>query len=307
MKNGVYQLSVLLAFIFSVAMLPKMHAQGCSDAGLCKIDVLKPDPENPLLKHDNKVNAGLSIGAADYGITVFGGNVGYSRKFGEQWSIDTKLTFLSQRGNDISVMGPGDIFANINYKVSQKLTLTAGTKIPLMKADRAHDGLPLPMDYQSSLGTFDLLGGIRYNPEKWQWALAVQIPLKQNDNAFFSGLYDTLSPLHEIQTTNAFERKADIMLHVSRTIELSDKVTITPGLLPIYHVAEDEYTDIDGLQYAIEGSDGLTLNGTIFIDMNMGATGNLEFDLGFPFIVRDARPDGLTRGFVFGVSYSYAF
>ncbi|MBK9106460.1 MAG: hypothetical protein IPL92_18330 [Saprospiraceae bacterium] len=307
MKKGVYQLSIVLAVIFSVTILPKIHAQGCSDAGLCKIDVLKPDPENPLLKHDNKVNAGLSIGAADYGITVFGGSVGYSRKLGEQWSLDTKLTLLSQRGNDIAVMGPGDIFANVNYKASQKFTLTAGVKIPLMKADRAKDGLPLPMDYQSSLGTLDLLTGIRYNTEKWQWALAVQIPLHQNDNAFFSGLYDTLSPLHEIQTTNAFERKADIMLHVSRTIEMSEKVTITPGLLPIYHVAEDEYTDIDGIQYPIAGSDGLTLNGTIFVDVKTGATGNLEFDLGFPFIVRDARPDGLTRGFVFGVSYSYAF
>lgn len=307
MKKGVYQLSILLAFILSVTILPKIHAQGCSDAGLCKIDVLKPDPENPLLKHDNKVNAGLSIGAADYGITAIGGNVGYSRKFGEQWSVDTKMTFLSQRGNDVAVAGMGDIFANVNYKVSQKFVLTAGAKIPLMKADRAKDGLPLPMDYQSSLGTLDLLAGIRYNPEKWQWALAVQVPLQQNDNAFFSGLYDTLSPLHEIQTTNAFVRKADIMLHVSRTIAMSEKVTITPGLLPIYHVGEDEYTDIDGIQYSIAGSDGLTLNGTIFVDVKMGATGNLEFDLGFPFIVRDARPDGLTRGFVFGAGYSYAF
>lgn len=307
MKSNVYLLGIALGIIFSVTCLSGLHAQGCSDAGLCKIDVLKPDPQNPLLMHDNKLDAGFSVGAADYGITVFGGHIGYSRNFGESWSVDTKMTFLSQNGNAISVFGPGDIFANVNYKFSQKFFLTAGTKIPLMKADRAQDGLPLPMDYQSSLGTFDLLAGIRYNPENWQGALAVQLPLQQNDNAFSPGLYDTLSPLHDIQATNAFRRRADIMLHVSRTIEMSDKITFTPGLLPIYHVAEDEYTDIDGMQYAIKGSDGLTLNGTIFIDVKMGASGNLEFDLGFPFIVRDARPDGLTRSFVFGAAYSYAF
>lgn len=110
-----------------------------------------------------------------------------------------------------------------------------------------------------------------------------------------------------IQTTNAFERKADIMLHVSRTIELSDKVTITPGLLPISCWLKMSIQISMASNTPLKGLDGLTLNGTIFIDMNMGATGNLEFDLGFPFIVRDARPDGLTRGFVFGVSYSYAF
>lgn len=307
MKGTIKRLSVFLAYIVSMGLMPVLQAQGCSDAGICKIDILKPDPENALVKHDNKVDAGLSIGVADYGITVIGGSVGYSRKFGEQWSVDTKMTFLSQRGNDISVVGMGDIFANINYHVSQKISVTAGTKIPLMKADRALDGLPLPMDYQSSLGTLDVLAGIRYTTEKWQWALALQLPLQQNENAFFSSLYDTLSPLNEIQTTNAFTRQSDIMLHVSRTFELSDKVTFMPGLLPIYHIAEDMYTGMDGIEYAIKGSDGLTLNATVYVDLKLSDSGNLEFDLGFPLIVREARPDGLTRGFVFGASYSYTF
>ncbi len=297
----------ILAFILFMIAVLELRAQGCSDAGVCKLGSLKPYQDYKLIHHDNKLNAGISVGAADYGITVFGGHIGYSRQFGENWSIDSKVTFLSQSGNEVSVIGAGDIFANVNYKISQKLTLTGGVKVPLMKADRDQDGIPLPMDYQSSLGTLDLIAGTRYQTEKWQWALAVQIPLQQNDNVFLPGQFPAGSLVNDIQATDAFQRQADIMLHVSRTIPMSDKITFTPGLLPIYHVAEDEYTGNDGFQYSIDGSDGLTLNGTVFINVDIGSSGNFEFDLGFPFIVREARPDGLTRSFVFGVSYSYGF
>lgn len=297
---------IITLFLFIIAAL-ELRAQGCSDAGVCKLGSLKPDPDYNMIQHDNKLDAGISVGAADYGITVFGSHIGYSRQFGEHLSIDSKVTFLSQSGNEVSAIGAGDIFANVNYRISQKFTLTGGVKVPLMKADRDEDGMPLPMDYQSSLGTLDLLAGTRYQTEKWQWALAVQIPLEQNDNAFFPGSFPAGSMINDIQATNAFQRQADIMLHISRTIPMSDKITFTPGLMPIYHVGEDEYTGIDGRQYSIDGSDGLTLNGTVYINVEVGTSGNFEFDLGFPFIVREARPDGLTRSFVFGVNYSYGF
>ena len=292
-----------------IIILPCMyiHAQGCSDAGRCTIEALKPAASSIEMQKSSKVSAGFSVGSADYGITVFGGNLGYSGRLTERFSLDAKVTFLSQSGNDIGVAGPGDVFINVNYGVSQKFILTAGTKIPLTKADKKFDGVPLPMDYQSSLGTFDLLAGIKYNPERWQWALAVQIPLRQNENAFFPEFYDTTSLVSTIQATNGFHRQADILLHVSRTFEMSDKITFTPGLLPIYHVSEDTYTDIDGIIKNIDGSDGLTLNGTVFIDVELDDVSTLEFSLGFPFIVRDARPDGLTRSFVFGAGYSAEF
>ena len=298
---------LLLVCAIISAPVSLMKAQGCSDAGLCTIDALKPDAGGAAELTKNKLEIGLSVGAADYSISAYGGYLGYKRFFGQRLSIDAKLTFLAQNGNDISVGGPGDVFANINYQLSQAFTLTAGAKIPLNKADRELDGLPLPMDYQSSLGTFDLLAGLRYNSLKWQMALAVQIPIEQNENHFFPGLYDPLSPLYEIQATNGFERQPDILFHVSRAFNLTDKLTLTPGLLPIYHLAEDQFTDIDGVKQSIDGSEGLTLNATIYFDYKIGESGSVEFNLGFPLVVRDARPDGLTRSFVFGVGYNFTF
>lgn len=287
--------------------LADMNAQGCSDAGLCTIEPLKPIGGLENTEALNKLNFGLSMGVADYNIAVYGGALGYSRTFSEQWSVDSKITFLSQGGNDIAVAGPGDIFLNLNYKPSQAFAISLGAKIPLMKADKMEDGLPLPMDYQSSLGSLDFLGGISYTMENWQFALGVQIPLEQNDNAFFADVYAPESPLSEIQSTNQFKRQADILLRISRPIVVNEKMTIIPGLLPIYHLGEDEYTDVDGKVQSIAGSDGLTLNGTVFLDYQLGPGNALEFSIGFPFIVRETRPDGLTRGFVLGIGYAKVF
>lgn len=307
MKNKTITIKLLLLCALVLTTFSGLRSQGCSDAGLCTIDALKPAPGSPEAQPNNKLEAGFSFGAADYDINAFGGYLGYSRRFGQSWSVDAKMTFLGQSGNDISVSGAGDIFANVNYALSQTFTLTAGAKIPLNKADRELDGLALPMDYQSSLGSLDVLAGIRYNPEKWQMALAVQIPVAQNENRFFPELYPPGTTLNTIQATNAFKRQADILFHISRTFDLTDKLTLTPGLLPIYHVGEDEFTSIDGIEQPIAGSDGLTLNATVFFDLALGESGSLEFNLGFPLVVREARPDGLTRSFVFGAGYQYAF
>ena len=307
MKNA-YGLSLMvLMLICQPGWLTTTKAQGCSDAGVCTIDAFKPASKAGPATQQNKIEGGFNVGAADYGITVFGGYLGYSHDFSDTWSLDSKFTFLSQSGNDVSVIGPGDLFLNLNYDFTETFTISAGAKIPFTHADKSYDGLPLPMDYQSSLGTLDILAGLRFNPKHWQWALAAQVPVRQNDNQFFPGLYPPGSGLDSIQTTNAFERRSDILLHVSRTFDMSEKVTLSPGLMPIYHLGEDQYTDMDGVPKKIEGSDGLTLNATLYMDIQSGENSQFQFSLGFPLIVREARPDGLTRSFVFAAGYSHSF
>lgn len=294
-------------FIFSVLHL---SGQGCSDAGLCTLESVKPVQTEGQSDFANKLSFGLSFGAADYEIAVYGGGLGYTREFGEKWSVDSKITFLSQGGNDIHVVGAGDIFINLNHKVSSKVTVSMGAKIPLMQADRSEDGLPLPMDYQSSLGTLDFLGSISYAANNWFVAIGAQIPLEQNNNQFVADLYPSDSPLSEFQSTNLFQRSADLILRVSRSFQVNESFTITPGLLPIYHLEEDQYTNTDGIVdevVSIDGSDGLTLNANVFFNYDLKSNNALEFSIGFPFIVREARPDGLTRSFVFGVNYSKEF
>ncbi|MEP6795277.1 MAG: hypothetical protein ABJB16_13185, partial [Saprospiraceae bacterium] len=130
----------------------------------------------------------------------------------------------------------------------------------------------------------------------------------QNVNWFYpDSLSHPESPFNDFISTSDFQRKGDIMLHISRVIMLSDRVTFIPGLLPIYHLGEDQIINYQDLYESIEGSSGLTLNATLYSTILLGDASKLGVNIGFPLVVRDVRPDGLTRSFVLGAEYLISF
>ena len=297
-----FNLFLLAIIIFSKSSLA---GQGCSDAGACSVPVLRPEAFTGDDDKKNKVSVGLSAGMGDYDIFILTPSIGFARTISSKLAIDTRVTGALHSGNDISDFGPGDVFVNLQYFASSKFSLTGGVKIPLTKGDSQSDefNVTLPMDYQSSLGTFDLIVGAGYQNDKWQLALGAQIPLTQNDNNF-EGYPNSV--LDSFPAYPGFERKPDLVIRILRKISMSEKMSLMAGLLPIFHLGEDEYTMVDESR-AIEGSDGLTLNATLQLNLNVGDNGLFNFNVGFPFIVRDVRPDGLTRSFVAGVEYGVRF
>ena len=282
-------------------------AQGCSDAGVCTINSFKPNNNDSLSVYKNQVKAGISYGIADNSIYVVGSYLEYNRTINNRLSFDLKLTTLIQNGNDISSIGFSDIYINGSYKTFKKTGITLGLKIPLNDASAMFDGLPLPMDYQSSLGTFDLIIGISQEIKKLQLALALQQPLSQNNNAFFSDLYPEGSPLRNIQSTNKFIRSGDLIFRVSYPFMLGEKFKLTPSILSIYHLENDKYTTMENIEMTIVGSQGITLNANLYLDYSINERNNLNFSFGAPFVVRNARPDGLTRKYVLNLEYAYNF
>jgi hypothetical protein len=302
-----FKTKITIAFFLLLFTHLAAFSQGCSDAGFCTVESFVPHPHDEEPADKNRFKAGISAGAADYDINVFGTYFEYSRFFNEKFSLDAKLTTLSQSGNDISTFGLSDIFVNGNYKIGQKGIFTLGAKIPLMDANKMKDGLSLPMDYQSSLGTFDLVAGFGYTVGRVQLVAAIQQPLTQNNNGFLAEEYPLDSRLRDFQSTNEFQRSGDVLLRASYPFNLGQKLKVIPSLLPIYHLSNDKFTDIDGIEQEIEGSEGLTLNWNIYLDYPLNDTQNLQLILGAPFIVRDARPDGLTRSFIASLDYRISF
>lgn len=287
--------------------VPNINGQGCSDAGFCTINDFKPSKLDTSSETLNSVKAGVSYGTADHGIFVFGSYLEYNRKINDRFGLDFKITTLLQNGNGIQTFGPGDIFVNGNFKLSRTIGLTLGVKIPLTDANKTLNQLPLPMDYQSSLGTFDLILGIGFNPGNWYFVAALQQPLTQNSNSFLSSDYPESSPLSSFQSTNNYIRSGDILLRASYAFNIGEKFKITPGLLPIYHLSNDMYTDSDNIEKEIKGSQGLTLNATVYFDYMINEQNGIQVNFGAPLIVRESRPDGLTRHYIFTLQYSYKF
>lgn len=284
-----------------------LHAQGCSDAGFCTISSFKPNSTDSTKGLNNQFKVGAFYGKADNAISVYGNYVEYNRQLSSKFGLDAKLTTLAQYGNGIKTFGLSDLFVNANYKASKNVQLTLGTKIPLSNSGKTYNQLALPMDYQASLGTFDVLFGIGYTIKKVQLLAAIQQPITQNGNQFIATNYPTSSKLRLFQSTNQFQRSGDILFRVSYPIALHNKLKLTPSILPIYHLKKDKYTDELNVKREINNSQGLTLNGTMYLDYTINSKSTIQINFGVPFIVRAARPDGLTRSVIANVEYSLKF
>lgn len=280
--------------------------QGCSDAGFCTINSIKSNSEegNESL---NTLKLGAFYGNADHAITVYGNYLEYKHQVNKKFGIDARLTSLAQHGNGISAFGLSDFFVHSNVQLNENLKLTLGVKIPLSKSNKSASNLPLPMDYQSSLGTLDFIFGIGYEIRKIQFVAAIQQPLTQNENQFISSTYPTGSRIRLIQSTNKFERSGDVLIRISYPIKITSKLIFTPSILPIYHLQNDKYTDEFDVKKEINGSKGLTMNGNAFIDYAFNRNNSIQLNVAMPFIVRDARPDGLTRSFIANIEYNIRF
>jgi hypothetical protein len=298
---------ILISLSLLMLLTNYSFGQGCSDAGFCTINSFKPISADSAEAMNNQFKIGAFFGSADNSIAVYGNYLEYDRQLNEKFGIDLKLTTLAQNGIGFSVFGLSDVFLSANCRVGEKLKITLGAKIPLSSAGKSFNRLPLPMDFQTSLGTYDLIFGVGYEMKKLQIVAAVQQPLTQNDNRFFASSYPAGSKFSAFHSTNKFRRSGDVLLRVSYPVSLDQKLKLTLGILPIYHLSNDKYTDEFNIEKEIDGSSGLTLNGTVYLDYEINRKNMIQINMGMPFVVRESRPDGLTRSFIANIEYRIKF
>lgn len=297
----------LFLFFAFYSLTENAFTQGCSDAGFCTVDAFK-NPENDSSETaSNLLKVGVVVGKADYDIGIFSSFLEYKRAFGDHWSVDVKLTHLSQVLDSLSQHRLADAFITGGYAINKAFAVTAGVKIPFTDGNLQRNDRSLPLDFQPSLGTVDLLAGVSWEHNRFRVTAALQQPLTQNNNRFLSTDFDSTSILREFQSTNKFERKGDVLVRGVYQQPLGKKWSVSPGLLAIAHLGEDTFEDATGQRMNITGSAGITLNGTLFVLYTISERQKLELSAGTPFVVRAARPDGLTRSVVLGLEYRLTF
>ncbi len=285
------------------AFICNAYAQGCSDAGFCS------------LKYGGSSKSSISVGnvsgVADGQTFVNGSYISYARQLSKRFVWDTKLTANYASGELANNFNAGDVFTDIainawqNKAKQNSFTALVGVKIPLTSANDKAGGKPLPMAYQTSLGTYDLLLGGSFMLNKWEFTNAWQIPLTtQNKNTFI----EQYSVSNDFPSTNKFKRKADVLVRAAFNIKKpGSKFSFKPNLLALYHLGKDSYEDIYAKRQVLEGSDGLTLNANVIAKYAINKANSIELSVAAPFVVREVRPDGLTRAFTAGVEYKISF
>lgn len=293
---------ILIAFLF----VNQAFSQGCSDAGICSIAKGFQSEEKNFKNH---VEIATIFGVGESDVRYFSPYISYTKRFNEKFSFSSKVTFSTTHGSfgTRSQFGDAFLIGNYTFKEINKKQWSAllGWKFPFTASNLKINGFSLPLDYQSSLGTIDLFLGIYLNYKKWDFNAAIQIPFfNLNKNSYFKEYGGT----DDFPSANLFERKSDALLRATYSIKTRNKkFTFKPNVLFIYHLGEDTYENIFGQRENITGSDGLTINGNLLTSYTVTKQSNLELSLATPFVVRDVRPDGLTRSFVLGLQYQYSF
>ncbi len=295
----------LFLLLVTIVLVYAVNAQGCSDAGFCS---LKYAANN---SNKNSIAIGNVSGVTDGQTFVNGTYISYAKQLSKRFLWDTKLTANYASGKLANNFNVGDVFTNISVAAWQNktkqnsFTALAGIKIPLTAANDKAGGKPLPMAYQVSLGTYDLLVGGSLQVNKWEFTNAWQIPVSgENKNTFIK----EYSVSNDFPTTNKFKRRADVLLRAAYNIKKAgNKFSFKPNLLAIYHLGKDSYEDIYAKRQLLPGSDGLTLNANVIAKYAINKTNSIELSLAAPFVVREVRPDGLTREFTAGIEYKISF
>lgn len=304
---------LLFTAIASFAIV-KSKAQGCSDAGVCTLHSIKNNAEAHESKDGkrNDLAIGFGYGKGERSTDNYTWYLEYTRSLGSRTSLTGKLGYSVINGELANTAGLTDLFLSVNHafgtKDKWKKSFVIGVKLPFDGADITKRNIHLPMPYQTSLGTIDLVLALNYNRSHFGATLAWQQPLKaMNENKFLASFYpnEPLAPLY--WPTNGFERKGDLVGRVSYSINTGNRFSIRSSLLGIYHLANDTYLDAVKNRRPVYNSTGLTLNGNLFLGYRLRNGNGFELSLGTPFVVREQRPDGLTRKFVASLEYQFSF
>ena len=306
---------VTIGFLFVLLLsVRNLNAQGCSDAGVCSIHSIKNNAEAHESKEGKKndLSVGFGYGIGERSTDNYTWYAEYTRTITKRTSVTGKLSYAAISGELANTSGLGDLFLSVNHafdiKSKWKKSFVVGLKIPFDGANIKKNGIYLPMPYQTSLGTTDLVLAINYTRKSFGATLAVQQPLKPiNENKFLPGDYPATPLTLKYWPSNEFSRKGDVVGRVSYNFKTGERFSIRPSLLGIYHEANDTYLDDAKNRRPIYNSRGLTLNGNVFVDYHLKNGSGFELSLGTPFIVRDQRPDGLTRSFVASLEYQFSF
>jgi len=302
----------LLVILFTVFLFhliqTSVFAQGCSDAGFCTMGGLHLSDKEESFS-SSTLTVGSFFGFADNAIMVSGALIDYQYSLSKDFTAGIRATSLLQSGKQTTQFGLSDVFFNGVWNASSSFSIVGGVKIPLQNSDRTFDSRQLPMDYQSSLGTFDVIGGVSYSVnEDIQLQVGFQAPLTQNKNLFTKEAFiGTSSDFADFQNTLEYHRAADLMFRANYTVVNNQNFSFSTGILPIYHLANDTYISSNGTRQEIVDSKGLTFNVSLFFHYSLTNKSALELTLASPVKTRAARPDGLTRGFISSLDYKFSF
>jgi len=310
-------LTLLLCVLLCVLIgLGNCIAQGCSDAGFCTMGAMKPDqPFNKKIELKlRSMEISFYRGSTPLTPVIYVATADLNFSLNSKTSFQVKLPYQAVTGRLGETSGLGDIslcFTRNIFKAEKfDVNLSVGGKIATNKSDKDENGYPLPMYYQTSLGSYDAITGISLISRNWLFATGIQHPFNKNGNQFlwtaWEGGPEDIAYVQKYANSKELKRGTDVMLRVERNWRFS-QWNFTLGVLPIFRINHDEITDKDGKRVKPDGTVGMALSGIATTGYSFNVRSGIKLLVGHKVVQRDVNPDGLTRELVTSLSYLYRF
>lgn len=311
-------------------------AQGCSDAGVCTAGPigqlqLWQDSTADVVDYRHYAKVQYSYAVGEQSVTVMQVQPELSIGLTDRLSAQVKVPYVWASGKLGDNSGLGDAVITGAYAFiktpDRLLTGTLGLRLPTGTTNARSSQGPsnvivpqevrsyaLPMPYQTGLGTLDLLLAVQYRYKRWTGAVAYQHVLDHgNENQFSHATwYNDPAVLGYFEST-MLQRGNDLVGRVQYAYGCG-RLALQPGVLAIYRLQEDSRLDVTTPlsemarnRIVIEGSEGLTFNVTADLRYKLAERWAVEAMFGMPLVVREVRPDGLTRSLVTGFGLRYRF
>ncbi len=299
--------SIILVFIASLLVRHDLMAQGCSDAGFCTIGAMKAGTNTTK---NSSIGLSFGINGGEEGTSIFIPQIELTKKLGKKGFLEAYIPFVIASGDLGDNASIGDLILTYTRQIHREKSIvinsTISTRISTGNADATDNNMALPMPYQSNLGTTDLILGLS---AKWRKHLSAAVGYQQpiiqyNKNDYLPANLSG-NATGDYFASRQLERKGDVLLRIQGHISIK-KFGIAAGPLFIYHLGEDIVTLSNGSELSLTGSDGLTLNITANAYYQF-KNWRADVSVGTPTIVRDSRPDGLTRSFTLVPRITYNF
>ncbi|CAN5317471.1 hypothetical protein BH09BAC3_BH09BAC3_11670 [soil metagenome] len=315
-------MKVFISIIFLLLVYKAAYSQGCSDAGFCTMGAMKPDqPYNKKIALKlRSVELSFYRGTTTLTPVVYVATADMNFSINHKTSFQIKVPFQYVNGRlaetsslaDLSLCFTRNIVSNDRFDIN----LSVGGKIPSNNSDKTtSEGNALPMYYQTSLGTYDLIAGVSLINRKWLFATGIQIPLNSNQNQFDWNRWqdddpDEIAYVQKYANSTDLRRGVDVMLRVERNFRLN-RLNFSVGLLPIYRITADKITNFKGQRTSFDAAGneaiGLALSGIATVGYSLNARSGIKLLVGHKLVQREFSPDGLTRVLVSSFTYSFRF
>jgi hypothetical protein len=302
-----------ICFLYS---FNKTFAQGCSDAGFCTMGAMKPDqPYNKKIElRLRSMELSFYRGTTNLTPVIYVATADLNFSLSRKTFFQLKLPYQAVTGRLANTNGLGDISLcltrNIYSTEKFDVNVSVGGKIPTNRSDKDINGYPLPMYYQTSLGTYDFITGLSLLSKNWLVATGVQHPFNQNNNQFlwgrWNGSAEDMAYIERYAPANLLKRGTDVMLRVERNIRFS-RLNFSLGFLPIYRINRDRIINGAGVEVRREEAKGLAMSGIFTVGYNFNVQSGIRLLAGHKIVQRQHNPDGLTRDMVSTITYVYRF